>query len=62
MEKNLVSIETLKRVARSKGLSKYYEEIGYSKAKGKKYYGHCFLKCILEHVFSIEDRSFFKCK
>ena len=35
---NLPSIETLKRVARQKGLSKYIKEIGYSKAKGKKYY------------------------
>ena len=38
MEKNLVSLEKLKRVARSKGLMKYIKEIGYSKAKGKKYY------------------------
>ena len=35
---NLPSIETLKRVARQKGLMKYIKEIGYSKAKGKKYY------------------------
>ena len=35
---NLPSIETLKRIARQKGLMKYIKEIGYSKAKGKKYY------------------------
>ena len=35
---NLVSLEKLKRVARQKGISKYYKEIGYSNVKGKKYY------------------------
>jgi hypothetical protein len=35
---NLVSINKLKQVARNKGISKYIKEIGYSKAKNKKYY------------------------
>ncbi len=39
MEKsNLVSLNKLKSVAKIKGLDKYYKEIGYSTAKGKKYY------------------------
>ncbi len=35
---NLVSINKLKQVARQKGIMKYIKEIGYSKAKNKKYY------------------------
>ena len=38
MNKNLVPISTLKKIAAQKGLMKYIKEIGYSKAKGKKYY------------------------
>ena len=38
MNSNLVSIDKLKRIARQKGLMKYIKEIGYSKAKDKKYY------------------------
>ena len=34
----LVSLDKLKRIAREKGLMKYIKEIGYSKAKNKKYY------------------------
>jgi len=35
---NLVSLDKLKKIAAKKGLMKYIKEIGYSKAKGKKYY------------------------
>jgi len=35
---NLVSLDKLKKIAAQKGLMKYIKEIGYSKAKGKKYY------------------------
>ncbi len=38
MNKNLVSLDKLKKIAVQKGLMKYIKEIGYSKAKGKKYY------------------------
>ena len=38
MNNHLVSIDKLKRVARQKNLMKYIKEIGYSKAKNKKYY------------------------
>jgi hypothetical protein len=38
MNNNLTSIDTLKRIARNKGLNKYYKEIGFSKVKNKKYY------------------------
>ena len=38
MNNNLVSIDKLKRIARQKGIMKYIKEIGYSKAKDKKYY------------------------
>ena len=38
MNNNLVSIDKLKRIAKQKGLMKYIKEIGYSKAKNKKYY------------------------
>ena len=36
--KNLVSINKLKNIARQKNINKYIKEIGYSKAKDKKYY------------------------
>ena len=38
MNNNLTFIDTLKRIARNKGLNKYYKEIGFSKVKNKKYY------------------------
>jgi hypothetical protein len=38
MNNNLVSIEKLKSVAKQKNIYKYIKEIGYSKAKNKKYY------------------------
>ena len=38
MNSNLVSIDKLKKVIKEKGLMKYVKDLGYSKAKGKKYY------------------------
>ena len=38
MENNLVSIAKLKTIAKQKNIDKYIKEIGYSKAKNKKYY------------------------
>ena len=38
MENNLVSLDRLKKLIKEKGLNKYIKEIGYSKAKNKKYY------------------------
>ena len=35
---NLISIDKLKNIIKQKNLNKYIKEIGYSKAKGKKYY------------------------
>ena len=35
---NLVSIGKLKRVIKEKGLMKFVKDVGYSNAKGKKYY------------------------
>ena len=37
MENNLVSLDRLKKLIKEKGLNKYIKEIGYSKAKNKKY-------------------------
>ncbi len=38
MEDNLVSINKIKKIAKQKGIFKYIKDIGYSKAKNKKYY------------------------
>ena len=46
MNNNLTSIDTLKRIAKNKGLNKYYKEIGFSKVKNKKYY-----------VFTIDNKK-----
>ena len=38
MESNLISLDKLKKIVKSKGLDKYINEIGYSSALNKKYY------------------------